>query len=620
VAKKAPIAMALINRLSVVLAVLGALNCSGAEGSGPDAGSGGALTSAGTNSSAGTPTAQAAGANASGAGASGTSSSNGGGSGGTVLGTAGAAGAAGAESGSGGSPSGGSGGGGGGPALDAHCFYPQDLSFKSKGSIANPYSDVSDFKVTFTGSKGTQLVVPGFYTGADGWKVRFAPTRAESFKYVTSSVQDPSLDGVTGTVPDATTNPACHGALSVDSAHPHHYLYADGVRPFQMGYEADWLGLMDFGDPQIPKAKRLIDMLAANGFSEVLMNAYASDTGWKTGHTSALDFGPTAEIPWAGSNAAPDYTKMNEAFWSSYDRVIGYLFEKGVTAHLFFKVYTKMVNWPTNGSAADDRYFKYIVARYQAYSNVIWDFSKEAYYEKDQAYIASRLNLIKAADGYQRLRTLHDPDGGQSQLKPNYYDGAGHASTVDFYTDQSSDQYATAKGALSKRAMPYFNAEVTLYQTGNDGSYTYGHHDPMAAVFAASMEVFMAGGYFAYYYSLHAWDVVNWQETPNGIASYRRLSEFVKGTRWYEMSAADNLIGGGAVGAHCLANPGKEYLVYEVGSGDLTVQIAGAPTALSAKWINLTSSAEVALPDQSNGARKFSNPWNAPALLHLVAR
>jgi hypothetical protein len=40
------------------------------------------------------------------------------------------------------------------------------------------------------------------------------------------------------------------------------------------------------------------------------------------------------------------------------------------------------------------------------------------------------------------------------------------------------------------------------------------------------MEVFMADGYFAYYYSLHAWDVVKWQETPNGISSYRHLSEF----------------------------------------------------------------------------------------------
>ena len=92
---------------------------------------------------------------------------------------------------------------------------------------------------------------------------------------------------------------AGHGAMKVDPAHPHHYLYADGTRPFQMGYELDWLGMMDFGNLGIPKAKSVVDMLAANGFSEVLLNAYAYDTSWKTGHTSTFDFGPPALIPWA---------------------------------------------------------------------------------------------------------------------------------------------------------------------------------------------------------------------------------------------------------------------------------------------------------------------------------
>jgi hypothetical protein len=54
---------------------------------------------------------------------------------------------------------------------------------------------------------------------------------------------------------------------------------------------------------------------------------------------------------------------MNEAFWQNYDQVIAYLFEKGITAHIFFKVYTKTVNWPANGSPTEDLYFKFIVAR-----------------------------------------------------------------------------------------------------------------------------------------------------------------------------------------------------------------------------------------------------------------
>ena len=48
------------------------------------------------------------------------------------------------------------------------------------------------------------------------------------------------------------------------------------------------------------------------------------------------------------------------------------------------KVYNKMVNWPAPGSQDRARYFRYVTARYQAFSNVAWDFAKEAYNEHDK--------------------------------------------------------------------------------------------------------------------------------------------------------------------------------------------------------------------------------------------
>ncbi|HVZ89698.1 MAG TPA: DUF5060 domain-containing protein [Polyangia bacterium] len=569
-----------------------------------------------------------AGAGMTGGGGRGGAGNASGGSAGVNGGFAGAGTTGGGDRGGAGNVSGGSAGVNGGfagaPAVDAgsadaKSWYPQDISFVSTANKANPYSDVTDFRVTFRGPNSVTLTIPGFYTGNSVWKVRFSLPESGTFTYVTSSAEDPSLNGISGTVPPAVPNPNGHGALEVDPAHPHHYLYSDGTRPFQMGYELDWLGLMDFGDAAITKATRIIDTVAANGFTEVLMNAYAYDTSWEPGTTSAYDFGPPAAVPWPGTNAAPDQTKLNQAFWQSYDRVIAYLFEKGLTAHIYFRVYTKMVNWPANASPNDDLYFAYIVARYQAYSNVVWDFSKESYYEKDQGYIASRLKLIGATDAYHRLRTLHDPDGGQNQLSPNYYDNPAYAGTVDFYTDQSSDHYAAAVAALKKRSMPYYNAETTLYQVGNDGAFTYGHYNPAADVFAASMEVVMAGGYFAFYYSLHAWDVDKYSEVPNAIGAYKTLVGFMTSTRWYALTANDGLIGGGAVGRHCLASPGTEYIVYEAGPGSVTLTIAGAINPLAAKWVDLSTGAESVLAAQSNGTRAFSNPWSDPAVLYLRA-
>jgi Domain of unknown function (DUF5060)/Protein of unknown function (DUF4038) len=517
----------------------------------------------------------------------------------------------------------------GNPSASGQVWYPQDLAFTSTANKANPYMDVTDFTVTFTAPDGTKLTVPGFYTGGQVWKVRFSPTSAGAFTYVTSSMQDPSLNGLTGTVTPGTANLNSHGAIRVDPAHPHHYLYADGTHYFQLGYEVDWLGLMDFGDANITKAKTLIDMIASNGFSEVPMQAYAYDTSWKPGNTSAFDFGPPTQFAWAGTNASADNTKLNETYWQSYDRVIAYLFEKGITAHVFLKfsgTYGALgvVSWPAKNSLQDDVYFRFVTARYQAYPNVVWDLFKESFQEPDQVYLAKRLNFIKSNDAYHRLRTLHCSSGAQNQVAPDYYDVASHVGTVDFYTDEHGPRrggaptwYSGAVAAWTKRTMPYLNAEVTLYQIGNDGTFAY-QGDPKEAVFRANMEVLMGGGYFTYYYSIQAWDVVRWNETPNGITWYKNLGAFMRTTGWYDMAADDTLIGGGAIGKHCLANPGKEYIVYDSGGGGFTLNLAGAAAPLKATWVDLYTGAQSALPNQSNGSNGFTNPWLDPALLHLV--
>ena len=81
------------------------------------------------------------------------------------------------------------------------------------------------------------------------------------------------------------------------------------------------------------------------------------------------------------------------------------LVDYGLTAHIYLRVYNKMVHWPENGSLADDLYFRHVVARYQGFSNVVWDFSKESYNEPDKAYLTNRLRLVQAQDAHGRLVT-----------------------------------------------------------------------------------------------------------------------------------------------------------------------------------------------------------------------
>ena len=257
-------------------------------------------------------------------------------------------------------------------------WHPVDLSFFSTTPHSNPFTGVA-LSATFTGPGSVVLTVPGFYAGDSIWKVRFAPTRIGTWTYATTS-NDTLLSGVSGTVSCvANTQSNVHGRLFVDSLNPHHFRFEDGTPYFLMGGEIDWLGLMRCGDTTIARQKRIIDMYAARGFSAINMSAYAWE--WPSVGKSAVDttdFGPPDLYAWAGNNTTPDHTRFNTAFWNHYDRVVDYLFQKGMTAYIFFHWYisstltgdTTQVNWPAQGTADDSLYFSNIVARYQAYPNM----------------------------------------------------------------------------------------------------------------------------------------------------------------------------------------------------------------------------------------------------------
>ena len=65
-------------------------------------------------------------------------------------------------------------------------------------------------------------------------------------------------------------------------------------------------------------------------------------------------------------------------FFKHLDRTVEALNERNIISHLMIYVWNKNVRWPAAGSEADNLYFDYVVKRYQAFSNIVWDISKEA--------------------------------------------------------------------------------------------------------------------------------------------------------------------------------------------------------------------------------------------------
>jgi beta-mannosidase len=453
-------------------------------------------------------------------------------------------------------------------------WQPYDVAFHADNTPEEPF--LIPFSAEVTGPGGVTLTAPGFYDGDGMWKVRVSPTVEGDWSLVTQS-DLPSLNGRHAAF-TCVVNPnrLIHGGLRVDPEHPRHFVFEDGARFFLMGYECDWLWALDAGDPGLKVVNRFLDKLAAHGFNYVLLNAYAHDTGWRKGKTADDDYGPPPMYAWEGSNDQPDHSRLNLAYWRHYDRIIDALYQRGMIAHIMIKVYNKMVRWPAKGSAEDDLLFRWLIARYAAYPNVHWDFSKESNNEKDLDYKLDRIRFIRDHDPYHRPITTHT----DSQT----FNAGSYNKVLDYRSDQThSKWHATILDHQKQNPWPVLNVEFG-YEHGPEGpnDMTYRVAQSSEEVCRRAWEVYMAGGYGAYYYTYTAWDVIRPEDTPPGYAYFKNLRDFFEGTAFWALEPSDELASVG----YCLANRGREYVVFQNKAQVFSLTLDGLAGPATARWFN----------------------------------
>ena len=487
-------------------------------------------------------------------------------------------------------------------------WEPHEFAFKAPLPAGNPFEVA--FSANVVGPNGVKLSVPGFYDGDGTWKVRVSPTVEGPWSLTTRSDSIPALDNQTRAFTCvANPLPNVHGGVRVDPEHPHHFIFEDGARYFPMGYECDWLWALDADDPRLPTVNPFLDKLARHGFNFIILNTYAHDTIWRKGKTGADDYGPPPMYAWEGSNERPDHTRFNLKFWQHYDRVIEAMHRRGIVAHVLIKVYNKDVNWPAKGSPADDQFFRWVIARYAAFPNVTWDFAKEAQYEKDLDYKLGRLKFIRATDPYRRLLTVHDDRA--------LYDKGTFDELVDYRSDQQHKQWRESMvDHLKQRAWPVINTEFG-YEHGPGGmaDKTYTHVQPPEEVVRRAWEVYTAGGSGAYYYTHTAWDVVRPGDIPPGYGYFKHLRAFFEGTGYWRMKPIDGITSAG----HCLAEPGREYVVFLDRAKPFTLKLDGLAEPLRAEWYHPLTGERADAGTVKSGTAELTPPasWgNAPVAFH----
>ncbi len=374
-----------------------------------------------------------------------------------------------------------------------------DISITSGKTSAKPL-DV-EFGAVFSQENGKRLNIPAFYNGDNTWVLRFSPSETGEWTFRTWS-SERSLAGKTGTVsvlPSGKEDE--HGPLVISKKNPQKFEYADGTPVYLMTFEIDWLFALDHDNPaDIPKTRQIVSHIKENGFNQVVMNVYAYDAGW--GERESIrpehNFAKPDVFPFGGSNETPDYTTLNIDFFRHLDRVIAHLDDQEILAHLMIYVWNKKVNWPEPGSKADNMYFDYVVKRYQAFPNLIWDISKEAlaYGRDDMGYISQRIDRLRKLDAYGRLLSVHD-----------YAYCNAFPEKVDFISIQnwSPNIYDIMRDVKEKHSgKPILNIEHGGYEKTMHSIFDGAFTDAVACL-DRNYQCAFAGTYSTYYWQNASW-------------------------------------------------------------------------------------------------------------------
>lgn len=463
------------------------------------------------------------------------------------------------------------------------------------------------------GPNGKAFSVPGYYVG--GSSFRFRISFPESGTWTVSSEETRDAWGVSV----SPAKPEVLGPVVINKETPQHFHYANGEPCFVLAFEADWLFAIDLEVEGIKRAETLLRDIKENGFNQVVMNVYAHDVNWPKDPKlpAKYNFSAPNQWPYGGDNDNPDYSKLNLEFFNHFDRIIALMNELDITAHIMIYVWNKNVNWPEVDSPADNRYFDYVVARYQAYPNIIWDISKEAtgYGHNDMEYIVRRIDRLRKLDGHDRLVTVH-----------SFSYCAKYPETVDFisYQNWSASLFSVMKDTYERFPdKPIFNIEHGGYEAGPYHVFDGDYEDPVACLDRNYQCVF-AGTYSTYYWQDTSWNVVIWDRQDLRKSHrpeyelYKHMAKLFKDIDYSELAPPETRL---SSSGFALASDDHTYLFYlPAANKRINTRIEafyGKP--MRAKWFNpLTGEYSKETNPVMERWLRFNPPWeNQPTILIL---
>ncbi|HUV69700.1 MAG TPA: DUF5060 domain-containing protein [Terracidiphilus sp.] len=294
-------------------------------------------------------------------------------------------------------------------------FVEIDLPGPSSG---NPYIDI-EVSATFR-YQHRAIHVNGFYDGEGSYKIRFMPDEVGAWNWTTASNAQ-ALDGKTGTFECVAQAAGNRGPVEVRDSF--HFGYADGT-PFVECGTTCYAWAFQAEQTQ----RETIQTLTTSPFNKLRMCLFPK---WYQYNRSEPPM-----YPFPRSGDVNDYSRFTPAYFQHLDHLILELRGIGVQADLIlFHPYDKW-GYQSMPPEVDDRYLRYVIARFSAFRNVWWSLANEfdLLKSKTNADWDRYARIVEEFDPSSHLRSIH-----YSRSPYDYSRGwCTHAGIQDSHMDRAA--------------------------------------------------------------------------------------------------------------------------------------------------------------------------------------
>jgi hypothetical protein len=513
------------------------------------------------------------------------------------------------------------------------------ISFNSSGTYLNPYAEISPdpgnnlMQVTFTGRSGEALgksvTLAGFWRGGKEWRVNFSSPFTGRWSYVTSS-SDRGLNGKKGNIEvvpwsedEKAANPVRHGHVMVQNSGPNagrFFMYADGT-PFLWVGDTWWNWTNNRIKPE--SFRKLVDDRSTKGFT--VGQLFVPGNGW--GRPSSL--------------LDESYLVLDTAHASRVEEMIQYANSKGIT--VWIHGWWSRENMDKNiGAEKMRRWWRYLVHRFGAY-NVVWvlagEYNMYNYGGFPLDFWKELGQMIKDEDPYERIVGVHNtpPFWSGGADAPQW--GTGTVLHQEKWLDYNQIQVGHGKYAnemIPLVVMEEYDRDPVKPVVVTEPWYEFIEGNPTGMdIRFAAWSAILSGAAGHTYGGGHVW-LASVPEAPGGpgnwpyekgferttfdyegAVSMKHLASFFKEIEWWRMSPHPELVMEYPQ-PFCLADPGREYVLYLRYSGTVKLKMEGeaAKGTYVYRWYNPgTGKYSEEKKISGNDVLSFSCPESYPAVV-----